>query len=81
MLGLLITGVLLAFKVRGALLIGIVITTIIGVPFASPNTLVASIFLRRRISSRSTLSSNLHRHNVRRIFSFRRASSKADEPD
>ena len=33
MLGLLITGVLLAFKVRGALLIGIVITTIIGVPF------------------------------------------------
>ncbi|OQA45129.1 MAG: Guanine/hypoxanthine permease PbuG [Spirochaetes bacterium ADurb.Bin315] len=33
MLGLLITGVLLAFKVRGALLIGIIITTIIGIPF------------------------------------------------
>lgn len=33
LLGLLITGVLLAFKVQGALLIGIVITTIVGVPF------------------------------------------------
>ncbi|HRV23649.1 MAG TPA: NCS2 family permease, partial [Sphaerochaeta sp.] len=33
MLGLLITGVLLAFKVNGALLIGIIITTIIGIPF------------------------------------------------
>ncbi|NMA22212.1 MAG: NCS2 family permease [Spirochaetales bacterium] len=32
LLGLLITGVLLAFKVQGALLIGIVITTIVGVP-------------------------------------------------
>lgn len=32
LLGLLITGVLLAFKVQGALLIGIVITAIIGVP-------------------------------------------------
>ncbi|MGE4583896.1 MAG: NCS2 family permease [Sphaerochaeta sp.] len=33
MLGLLITGVLLAYKVNGALLIGIIITTIIGIPF------------------------------------------------
>lgn len=33
MLGLLITGVLLAFKVNGALLIGIIITTLIGIPF------------------------------------------------
>ncbi|MDY0290635.1 MAG: NCS2 family permease [Sphaerochaeta sp.] len=33
MLGLVITGVLLAFKVKGALLIGIIATTIIGVPF------------------------------------------------
>jgi AGZA family xanthine/uracil permease-like MFS transporter len=32
MLGLIITGVLLAFKVNGALLIGIVITTILGIP-------------------------------------------------
>ncbi|MDT4763420.1 NCS2 family permease [Sphaerochaeta sp. PS] len=33
MVGLLITGVLLAFKVKGALLIGIVATTIVGIPF------------------------------------------------
>ncbi len=33
MIGLLITGILLAHKVNGALLIGIVITTIIGIPF------------------------------------------------
>lgn len=33
MIGLLITGVLLAYKVNGALLIGIVITTVIGIPF------------------------------------------------
>lgn len=33
MVGLLITGVLLVFKVKGALLIGIVATTIIGIPF------------------------------------------------
>ncbi len=33
MLGLVITGILLAFKVKGALLIGIIATTIIGVPF------------------------------------------------
>lgn len=33
MIGLIITGILLAFKVRGALLIGIILTTIIGVPF------------------------------------------------
>jgi len=33
MIGLLITGVLLAYKVNGALLIGIIITTIIGIPF------------------------------------------------
>ncbi len=33
LLGLLITGVLLAYKVQGALLIGIIVTTIIGIPF------------------------------------------------
>lgn len=33
MIGLLITGVLLAYKVNGALLIGIIVTTIIGIPF------------------------------------------------
>jgi len=33
LLGLVITGVLVAYKVRGALLLGIVITTFIGVPF------------------------------------------------
>ncbi len=33
LLGLVITGVLLAFKVQGALLIGIIATTIIGIPF------------------------------------------------
>lgn len=33
MVGLLITGVLLAYKVNGALLIGIVITAVLGVPF------------------------------------------------
>ena len=32
-IGLIITGVLLAFKVRGALLIGIIATSIIGIPF------------------------------------------------
>lgn len=32
-IGLVITGILLAFKVRGALLIGIVATTIVGIPF------------------------------------------------
>ena len=33
MIGLLITGVLLAYKVNGALLIGIIVTAIIGIPF------------------------------------------------
>ena len=33
MLGLVITGILLAFKVKGALLIGIIATTVIGIPF------------------------------------------------
>jgi AGZA family xanthine/uracil permease-like MFS transporter len=33
LLGLIITGVLLAFKVQGALLIGIIATTIVGIPF------------------------------------------------
>ncbi|MDY0303977.1 MAG: NCS2 family permease [Sphaerochaeta sp.] len=33
LLGLVITGVLLAFKVQGALLIGIIATTVIGIPF------------------------------------------------
>lgn len=33
MLGLVITGVLLAFKVKGALLIGIIATTVLGIPF------------------------------------------------
>ena len=33
MIGLVITGVLVAFKVRGALLLGIVATTLVGVPF------------------------------------------------
>ncbi|MBN2859343.1 MAG: NCS2 family permease [Sphaerochaetaceae bacterium] len=33
LLGLVITGILVAYKVRGALLLGIVITTFIGVPF------------------------------------------------
>jgi len=37
MLGLVITGVLLAFKVKGALLIGIIATTIIGIPFGITN--------------------------------------------
>lgn len=32
-IGLLITGALLAYKVKGAILIGIVITTIVGIPF------------------------------------------------
>ncbi len=32
-IGLVVTGVLLAFKVKGSLLIGIVITTLIGIPF------------------------------------------------
>jgi AGZA family xanthine/uracil permease-like MFS transporter len=32
MLGLIITGILLAFKVNGALLVGIAITTIVGIP-------------------------------------------------
>ncbi|MCK5157032.1 MAG: NCS2 family permease [Spirochaetales bacterium] len=34
-IGLVITGVLLAFKVRGALLIGIIATTLIGIPFGA----------------------------------------------
>jgi len=34
-IGLIVTGVLLAFKVRGALLIGIVATTLIGIPFGA----------------------------------------------
>lgn len=33
MIGLVITGILLALKVKGALLLGIIITTIIGIPF------------------------------------------------
>jgi AGZA family xanthine/uracil permease-like MFS transporter len=33
MIGLVITGILLAHKVNGALLIGIIVTTIIGIPF------------------------------------------------
>jgi AGZA family xanthine/uracil permease-like MFS transporter len=32
-IGLMVTGILLAFKVKGALLIGIIATTIIGIPF------------------------------------------------
>ncbi len=32
-IGLLITGALLAYKIKGAILIGIVITTIVGIPF------------------------------------------------
>ncbi|GAB1455898.1 NCS2 family permease [Spirochaetota bacterium] len=36
-IGLVLTGVLLAFKVKGALLIGIVATTIIGIPFGVTN--------------------------------------------
>jgi AGZA family xanthine/uracil permease-like MFS transporter len=32
-IGLLITGILLAFKVKGALLIGIIATTVVGIPF------------------------------------------------
>ncbi len=34
-IGLIVTGVLLAFKVRGALLIGIIATTLIGIPFGA----------------------------------------------
>ncbi|NQT57802.1 MAG: NCS2 family permease [Bacteroidetes bacterium] len=34
-IGLIVTGILLAFKVRGALLIGIIATTIIGIPFGA----------------------------------------------
>ncbi|MGE4454139.1 MAG: NCS2 family permease [Sphaerochaeta sp.] len=33
MIGLIITGILLAYKVNGALLIGIIATTIVGIPF------------------------------------------------
>ncbi len=33
LIGLVLTGVLLAFKVKGALLIGIIATTIVGIPF------------------------------------------------
>ncbi len=33
LIGLVVTGVLVAFKVRGALLIGIVLTTFVGIPF------------------------------------------------
>jgi AGZA family xanthine/uracil permease-like MFS transporter len=33
MIGLIITSILVAFKVRGALLLGIVITTLVGIPF------------------------------------------------
>lgn len=33
MVGLVVTGILLAYKVKGALLIGIIATTIIGIPF------------------------------------------------
>lgn len=33
MIGLVVTGILLALKVKGALLLGIIITTIIGIPF------------------------------------------------
>jgi adenine/guanine/hypoxanthine permease len=36
-IGLIVTGVLLAFKVRGALLIGIIATTLIGIPFGATN--------------------------------------------
>jgi len=32
-IGLIITGILLAFKIRGSLLIGIIATTVIGIPF------------------------------------------------
>lgn len=35
MIGLLITGILVAFKVRGALLLGIVATTIVGIPLGA----------------------------------------------
>jgi adenine/guanine/hypoxanthine permease len=37
LIGLIVTGVLLAFKVRGALLIGIIATTLIGIPFGVTN--------------------------------------------
>ncbi len=37
MIGLVITGVLLAFKVKGALLIGIIATAVIGIPFGITN--------------------------------------------
>lgn len=33
LIGLLITGILIAYKVRGAIVIGIIVTTIIGIPF------------------------------------------------
>lgn len=33
LIGLIITGILIAYKVRGAMVIGIIITTIIGIPF------------------------------------------------
>ena len=33
MIGLLITGILLVFRVKGALLIGIILTTVVGIPF------------------------------------------------
>ena len=36
-IGLLITSILLAYKVKGALLLGIVITTVIGIPFKVTN--------------------------------------------
>src|SRR5574344_1273261 len=36
-IGLLITSILLAYKVKGALLLGIVITTILGIPFKVTN--------------------------------------------
>nr|MBC8548407.1 NCS2 family permease [Candidatus Brocadiales bacterium] len=35
LIGLIVTGVLLAFKIRGALLIGIIATTLIGIPFGA----------------------------------------------
>jgi len=37
LIGLIVTGALLAFKVKGALLIGIIATTIVGIPFGVTN--------------------------------------------
>jgi xanthine/uracil/vitamin C permease (AzgA family) len=51
MIGLLITGVLLAYKVNGALLIGIIITTIIASLLESPSTPAVLLYLPPPTSS------------------------------